>query len=667
MTPFRRTAVWALATGLALYLLLTTLGVIFMAGHENELAKTILEDHWGAVLWLYLRLLLGYLVASLLVALLLHPIAPGWKAAPATLGIVLLGLIHTLTHETHLLYGPTQTLFCSVRDALPSFLRDLYRPWQIEAIFILLALVSLHLWTRKVPLRRKLAVAAVLAVAIGLSQLPAQAAAKKAEPACFLLIGTDSLRADHLSCNGYVNPGRPQLMTSPHIDALAARGTNFANCLVPTASTHESWITLFSSLHPKDHGLRHMFPSRRKVREVEERCDFFPELLKEKGYATAAIGGWCGTTFGLFDMGFGHVDVSNTQNHVALIAEAAFTNHLIAASFLDNPLGRLLLPELERVSFTRGAGAITRRAKAWMDRAAEDGRPFFLTVIYHVTHLPYSASHPYYTFFTDPQYRGRNRYRIDFKIDEMIQRGFEHDLKPEEMRHIVDLYDGCVKEFDDQVGALVAHLEALGLLDQTVVGVVADHGDDRYEHGTTLGHGVTLFGGDQANHIPAVFAGPGVPPRRVEGIVRERDLAPTWMTWLGYDAPESWQGVDLSGKASGLAALLETSYLLYRQPVPDLQEGETVKEFPRFDRATFLDPDFDHNIVLKSELEEMVVDTKCFAVREGGYKLIFVPGESGPIYRLFDLKSDPQCRRNLAQAQPEIFARLKRLLPEHAR
>ena len=63
----------------------------------------------------------------------------------------------------------------------------------------------------------------------------------------------------------------------------------------------------------------------------------------------------------------------------------------------------------------------------------------------------------------------------------------------------------------------------------------------------------------------------------------------------------------------------------------------------------------------------MVVETKCFAVREGRYKLIFVPGESGPIYRLFDLSSDPQCRRNLARTQPKVFARMKRLLPERAR
>jgi arylsulfatase A-like enzyme len=410
-----------------------------------------------------------------------------------------------------------------------------------------------------------------------------------------------------------------------------------------------------------------MYPSREKVRRIEAGLDFAPRLLQEKGYRTAVIGGWCGNTFSIFDAGFEHVDVSDCQNHRALIAEAAFTNHIPAAGFLDNPLGRLLVPELKRVSFTRSSAVLTGRARDFLEEAARDGRPFFLAVVYNTTHLPYSAVYPYDRTFTDPGYRGRNRYRIDFKVDDMIQRGFDHDLTPEEMRHVVALYDGCVLELDAQVGELVAALKELGLSERTIVGVWGDHGDDLYEHGTTLGHGVTLFGGDQANHPPAIFKGPGVPKRRVDDLVRSIDLAPTWFEWLGLARPRGWQGVDLSGEIPPLWALLETSYLLYRQPVPDLRPGEKVQGFPKtMDRATFFDPDFDFNQVLREEFEDDLVATKCFAVREGSWKLIRVPGEDGPIYRLFDLASDPQCRRDVAAEQPEVFARLRARLPEQA-
>jgi arylsulfatase A-like enzyme len=330
-------------------------------------------------------------------------------------------------------------------------------------------------------------------------------------------------------------------------------------------------------------------------------------------------------------------------------------------------LGRLLLPELNRVSFTRSAPSLTRRATAAIDRLARARRPFFLLVKYHVTHLPYSASHPYDVLYREPGYRGRNLYRIDFAIDAMIQRGFDHDLSEGEIAHIRNLYDGCVREFDDQVGAIVRHLAGRGLLEHTIVGVVSDHGDDLYEHGTTLGHGVTLFGGDHANRIPAVFAGPGIASGRVENkLVRSHDLAPTWMRWLGLEAPAAWQGVDLSGPVPDLTAVLETSYLLYRQPIPDLKPGETPKVFPRFDHATFIDETFDLNLVLKDEFEDDLLETKCFAVRKGRWKLIHVPGENGPIRRLFDLELDRECRRDVRAEHAELFAELAALLPPEA-
>ena len=168
--------------------------------------------------------------------------------------------------------------------------------------------------------------------------------------------------------------------------------------------------------------------------------------------------------------------------------------------------------------------------------------------------------------------------------------------------------------------------------------------------------------------MPAVFAGPGVPHRRVDKLVRSYDLAPTWMSWLGSEKRgPRWQGRDLSGDVPDLTALLETSYLLYRQPVPDLEPGERVKDFPQFDQATFLDPEFDHNLVLREDLDDRVIETKCFAVRKDRWKLISVPGENGPIHRLFDLDADPQCRTNLVRERPSIYEALRELLPANAR
>ena len=105
--------------------------------------------------------------------------------------------------------------------------------------------------------------------------------------------------------------------------------------------------------------------------------------------------------------------------------------------------------------------------------------------------------------------------------------------------------------------------------------------------------------------------------------------------------------MDLSGDVPPLTALLETSYLLYRQPVPDLKPGETVKDFPKFDKATYFDPEFDHNLVLRKDLAQMVIDTKCFAVREKRPEVDFGAGREGP-----DLSTLRSCQRSGVPPRP---------------
>jgi hypothetical protein len=134
MPRFRTTLAASVGTALGLYWLMTLAGVAFMLSHENKIAETILHEHLGIVISIYGRILVGYVAAGAVLAAVFHPIFPGWRAAPATFGVCLLGLLHTLTSETHLLYGKVQSAFCAVHDAVPAALRDLYRPWLVEAL-----------------------------------------------------------------------------------------------------------------------------------------------------------------------------------------------------------------------------------------------------------------------------------------------------------------------------------------------------------------------------------------------------------------------------------------------------------------------------------------------------------------------------------------------------
>lgn len=661
MPTARRSALIGACTATIQFLLLTAVGyVAFLAQQKNAHSVEILSQHWAQILWTYTRLGLVYALVGAAAGACLHPLLPGKKAVLSTLLVIGLSILYTITSGSHVLYGALHKLVVVGGSVVPRPIQELYQPDLALVALAVLVGSGILAWAWRG--RRAWPALLVIGGTVAWYVAPGErrdASVGDGRPS-FVLICSDSLRADHLGANGY---GRD---TSPAIDALAARGTNFSTCLVPTASTHESWVSIMSGTPPRTNGLRHMFPSRERVAEIEETETFLPAYLGEHGYATKAVGGWCGTTFRLFDMGFDVVDVSKSQNVPAVIAEAALINHVGAILFVDNPLGRLLLPEVDQCSFTRAGASLTRRANEAIDDLSAEESPFFLVVTYHGTHLPYSATWPYYLRYRAEGYQGRNEYRIDFGVDDMIQRGFDHDLTESESQHIVDLYDGCVREFDDQVGAIIDHLRSRGLLDRTIVGVIGDHGDDLYEHGTTLGHGVTLFGGDQANHIPAIFAGPGIPKRDEPKITRSFDLAPTWLTWMGLPHPERYEGNDLCGEVPDQVALLETSYLLYRQPIPDLLEGEEPRKFPRWDDATFIDETFDMNFVLRDEFAEEVLQTKCFAVREGHYKLIAVPGESGPILRLFDLQSDPSCRVDRKADLPEVFLRLSRRLPDEA-
>ena len=106
-----------------------------------------------------------------------------------------------------------------------------------------------------------------------------------------IILASDSLRPDHLSCNGY------HRKTSPNIDALETKSQNFTKCFTPIGSTLESMIGLMSSQYPHTHGVRHMFPSKIDVDRVNQEAPKLPNILKESGYETAVIGDWCSAIF----------------------------------------------------------------------------------------------------------------------------------------------------------------------------------------------------------------------------------------------------------------------------------------------------------------------------------------------------------------------------------
>jgi arylsulfatase A-like enzyme len=97
--------------------------------------------------------------------------------------------------------------------------------------------------------------------------------------------------------------------------------------------------------------------------------------------------------------------------------------------------------------------------------------PFSSEAVVHVLHRPAYAGESKFAMakLTDPFeiIRRQGAPKEEFDLDQ-----------------IVDLYDGCVAQFDDEVGKMLRHLETCGLADNTIVVVYSDHGMEFFEHDT---------------------------------------------------------------------------------------------------------------------------------------------------------------------------------------
>ena len=175
------------------------------------------------------------------------------------------------------------------------------------------------------------------------------------------------------------------------------------------------------------------------------------------------------------------------------------------ATYVDDmhpPKGTKKLPGV--VAEVRGE-VVTERALQWLEKSA--GKKFLLWTHYYDPHFPYDPPEPY-----------RSRYPKD-------------------------RYGGEVAYTDSSVGRLLDALRERGLADDTLVVLVADHGESLGEHGEYT-HGAFLY--DSTVRVPLIVAGPGIPSGRVVAPqVRSIDILPTICDLLGLAPGEQAQGVSL--------------------------------------------------------------------------------------------------------------------------
>ena len=318
-----------------------------------------------------------------------------------------------------------------------------------------------------------------------------------------VLISIDSLRADHVHAYGYARP------TSPNIDALAADGAVFETVISPTSWTLPAHMTLMTSLAPEEHGV---ITNRLRL---GTDVDTLPMRLQRAGYTTE---GFVSATYldGVygFSRGFDEYDDYTLLRVAGEKSRAAVSSHQVAQRAID---------------------FLQHHA------AAGDARPFFLFLHFFDVHYNYNPPQPFARMF-DTGYAGHATGDVD-----SIHQG----MSGRDLNHIIALYDGEIAWVDANIGNVLSTLRRLGIDDNTIVAITADHGEEFLEHGQAA-HYKTLY--DEVLRVPLVIRYPGhiVAGRRVQGQVRLMDIAPTLLTLAGLPVAKPHSGT----QARSLACLM---------------------------------------------------------------------------------------------------------------
>ncbi|HJX28212.1 MAG TPA: sulfatase [Thermoanaerobaculia bacterium] len=301
-----------------------------------------------------------------------------------------------------------------------------------------------------------------------------------------LVVTIDTLRADRLSAYGY------QRRTTPNLDKLLATGARFTQARTVEPLTNPSLCSMWTSLHPHEHG------ATRNGLRVRPDATSAARLLDRRGYRTAAfVGNW------------------TLRNGISGLGE-----HF---SRYDEVFTRKRWLGLFKGEAT--AEDLTASALQWLQEHREGGgrRPFLLWVHYVEPHAPYRLQEPYAP-------------RLGVKISGEVSRG--------------DRYDTEVAFTDHHVGRLLAAVQGdPEVAANTLIVFTADHGESLGEH-SYWGHGRNLF--EPTLHIPLGIVWPGrIRPATISSAALNIDVAPTILGMAGLPVPGTFEGYDWSAVLRG--------------------------------------------------------------------------------------------------------------------
>jgi arylsulfatase A-like enzyme len=419
-----------------------------------------------------------------------------------------------------------------------------------------------------------------------------------------LIITICSVRQDHMSCYGYARE------TTPYLNRLAREAIVFDNAFTQWPKTSPALAAIMTAKYGHSNGVLRIVPGS----YLDDEHVTLAEVLKAAGYQTAAF----------------------------LQSAATHREMNIAQGFdvVEEPWRGQRRDVLPRA---------TGQALSWLQKR-DSHKPFFVWVHYNNAHTPYvGGGAPPDTFVGDQYYDSSHKVRVfpsrrarlnlDIPRDHPsamqilrpdvggVHSGAFLRERPTEYGFYIARYDAGILGTDMSIAALLEGVRQMGLLNDTLVVVVGDHGESLGDHNYYFGHG--RFAYDANLKVPLMIRTPGgAVARRVNWPVATFGIAPTVLELIDLPAPEEWEAKSLWPVANG---------------------GRGA-EFV-FSEAGY---QFDY----------------LLAVRDNRWKVIHVPNSidrslmQNAEYELYDWRNDPGETKNLAGQHPEQVRRLAGVLKE---
>jgi len=316
-----------------------------------------------------------------------------------------------------------------------------------------------------------------------------------------ILISLDACRSDYIGCYGHTND------TSPFLDEVAGKGILFSNAFVNTHGTTPSHTTILTSLYQETHRVE--FSS--KIGPISERRPIpleakqIQEILQSNGYLTIGVTGG-GNMNGRLGFNRGFDD------------------------FYDQPMS------IEKQS---------AKLLELVDKHNDGNKPVFMFFHTYEVHSPYKAPLEYRNQFT------KHESNFDPTSENLLKvANTSSVLSLEDLAYIREQYEAEIKYTDDTLRNMLTELGKRKLMDNAMVVIMADHGEEFAEHGGMLHRG-NLY--EELLHIPLIIWGSQVESgKKDRRIVSCIDIAPTILTAARIAVPDEMMGRNLLGSEKKL-------------------------------------------------------------------------------------------------------------------